>query len=333
MIQKLLRSRRTEDRIQGVNRLIRSDIPERQGLLLAALSDRSSYVAALAAEELGRSADLAGARAMVERFEFLSEDGPTRDPGCHVRAHLAFGCGRLEYQGAVDALRVGIRTVQIEPVAGVPFDTGAHLRANCALALAQLHAPDALRDISLVLFETDPKLLAHEPSTGGYDYRTSGARKAAAQALRRLGDPNVVVPLTLKLKIGDRDSPDVLQECIQTLAELEDPRLVEIAGPYLSASDPHLAAYAGLMLARTRDPQVVPLLLGAAQRLTDEPLEAVLIALGSMRIPESDRALEALRHDDRRAVRAAVASLRAEQADQPEASADWSPPSEQLPLP
>ncbi|NCO90131.1 MAG: hypothetical protein GW880_02275, partial [Armatimonadetes bacterium] len=53
------------------------------------LRDRSPYVAAVAAEALVECADEEAAPAMVECFEFLSEKGAKRDPGCHIRSHLA----------------------------------------------------------------------------------------------------------------------------------------------------------------------------------------------------------------------------------------------------
>ncbi len=144
----LLRSRKTEDRIRAIHQIAQSDDPAKEELLLEALHDRANYVAALAAKALGECAGESAARTMVEAFLRLSEDGPKHDPGCHIRANLAFAFGRLEYSPAIEALRIGIRARQIEAVGGVPFDTAAHLRANCALALAQVRAADAIRDIA-----------------------------------------------------------------------------------------------------------------------------------------------------------------------------------------
>src|SRR5215472_10111573 len=105
---ELLASRKTEDRLRGIQMLARNATAEHQALLLKALSDRSNYVAALAAETLGNVADESALKVMLERFLYLSEDGLRRDPGCHIRAHLAFAFGRLEYRWATDALRTGI---------------------------------------------------------------------------------------------------------------------------------------------------------------------------------------------------------------------------------
>ena len=134
----LLASRKVEDRIRAISFILKLPQAEQQSLLLRALQDKTNYVASLAAEALGQFADISALHEMDTHFLTLSEDGLKRDPGCHIRAHLAFAFGRLEYLGALSALRIGIRTHQIEAVGGVPFDTAAHLRANCALALAQI---------------------------------------------------------------------------------------------------------------------------------------------------------------------------------------------------
>ena len=141
---QLLNSRNTPDRIRGTQRLARMEGPDVQPLLLEMLRDKNNYIAALAAEALGKCADLEAAAVMIEHFERLSANGPKLDPGCHIRAHLAFAFGRLEYLHADGILRIGIRTVQIESVGGVPFDTGGHLRANCALAM-RTHGASAQR--------------------------------------------------------------------------------------------------------------------------------------------------------------------------------------------
>ena len=70
-IRQRLRSRKTEDRIQAVTQAAALEAGQRQALLLEALVDRSSYVAALAAEALGAGADDRAALAMMERFGVL----------------------------------------------------------------------------------------------------------------------------------------------------------------------------------------------------------------------------------------------------------------------
>jgi HEAT repeat protein len=269
----LLRSKEMKERIRATQWLARPESVEVQELLLKVLETRSGYEASIAAEALGKTVEDDDAlRRMVARFLYLSEDGKRRDGGCHIRAHLAYGFGQRRFQGAVTALRIGIRTVQIEPVGGVPFDVGAHLRANCALALGYMMAPDAVRDISLLLFEPNDLL-----------QQKVGARKSAAQALGLTCDPHALVPLTLKLTYAENEAPDVLQECMQSLVQLEDPRAVEILTPYLSHSDRALAAHAALMIARTGDPSAAETLYSAIEQFSGEALQAVVLALASLR--------------------------------------------------
>ena len=300
-IRKRLRSKQTQDRISAVKAAARLDGGERQALLLEALSDKSHYVSALAAEALGEHADDKAALAMTERFAYLSEDGPGRDPGCHVRANLAFALGRLDFRPASDVLRVGIRTTQIEAVGGVPFDTGAHLRANCALALAQIRDPDCVRDIALLLFDRSGfARLGADPTV------KMEPRKAAARALSLTGSLAARLPLTLRLVHPENEAPEVLQECMQALVELEDPHALEVLEPYLKHDDARLAAYAALMIAQTQAPEAAALLGTAIARLSGDPLRATVLALSTLRTPEAYDALLALTRSDREAIRLAA---------------------------
>ena len=295
-IRAKLHSRQTQDRIGAVAQIARLNPPERQALLLEALADKSPYVAALAAEALGDGADDRAALVLTEHFGTLCADGPKLDPGCHIRANLAFSLGRLEYRPASDMLRLGIKIVQIEAVGGVPFDTAAHLRANCALALAQIGDPDCVRDIALLLFDRsrlDPTAKA-EP------------RRAAAQALSITGSVQARLPLTLKLVHPENEEPEVLQECMTALVDLEDPRALEVLEPYLKHSDRRLAAYSALMIARTQSPGAAALLAAAIPSFSGDTLKAVVLALATVRAPEAYDHLHALAQSDRDAVRLAV---------------------------
>lgn len=231
---------------------------------------------------------------LLDRFDHVAEDGLKRDPGCHIRTYLAFTFGRLEYTPAIESLRQAIRTVQIESVGGVPFDTAAQLRANAALALAQLHAPDALRDISLLLFER----------TGLTD--NPGPRKAAAQALARLADPAGLVPLSIRLRYPERENPEVLVECMEAAVALEDPRAVETLRPFLDADDQHLAAHAALMLARLRADGAERMIGDLAARLSGNPLKAAILALLTLRTERAAAILRELARSEREPVRLAV---------------------------
>jgi HEAT repeat protein len=302
-IRTKLRSRQTQDRIGAVKQMVRLEPAERQALLLEALVDSSPYVAALAAEALGAGADDRAALVMTEKFGALCEDGPKLDPGCHIRGHLAFSLGRLEYRPASDMLRLGIRIVQVEAVGGVPFDTAAHLRANCALALAQIGAPDCVRDIALLLFDRSGFAFARAPIDPTVKMEP---RKAAAQALSITGSVQARLPLTLKLAHPENEEPEVLQECMTALVDLEDPHALEVLGPYLRHSDRRLAAYSALMIARTQLPGTAALLAGAISGFSGDTLKAVVLALAAVRAPDAYDCLHRLAQSDCEAVRLAV---------------------------
>ena len=317
-VLNLFRSKKTEDRIRALALVHRLTDEERRDLLLEALHDKSNYMATLAAETLGELADEDAADAMQEHFLYLMEDGPTRDPGCHIRSHLAFAFGRLEYRPAADALRQGIQAEQVEGVGGAPFDTAAHLRANCALALAQMRAPDALRDIALLLF--DMRGLPRQYVPENDPIVRLETRKAAAQALSRLADADALVPLAIKLKYPEDELPDVLQECMQAVVELEDTRALEVLTPYLHHRDGHLAAYAALMIAQTRAAEAPELLRETAERQSGDALRAILLALTTLRSDAARDVLDALSAHEREAVRLAsveaLAGLRDTRSEQ-----------------
>lgn len=296
-LRQLLKSRDTQDRVRAVRTIARADAADRAALLVSALADRSHYVAAMAAEALGLCADEAACVAMVERFAHLAGSGAARDPGCHIRANLAYAFARLDYRPAGEVLRQSVRTVQSE--GGV--DTGAHLRANSALALAQLRTRDCLRDIALLLFESGDLI---EP------------RKAAAQAIGRLGDPAGIVVLAIKLSRQGRERPEVLEECMRAVAELQDDRALELLGAYLNDGDGALAATAALTLAGMQIDEAAPLIAAAAAHHSGDALNAIALALPVFRSEAGREAMHQLSRSDRAAERlAAIPALAARPAE------------------
>jgi HEAT repeat protein len=309
-MEELLKSKKTEDRIKGVQLLLRKGANADPNLLLKLLTDRSPYVAAIAAKALGSCADMPAMRLMIERFEAISSDGFKLDPGCHIRAGLASSFANLNCLHAEPVLLTGIRTVQIEPVGGVPFDTGAHLRGACALALGQIGARDALREISYLLFD-------HGTRACGAGDRNSvfvEPRKCAVQALQALGTQEALFPLALRLKYPEGETSEVLQECMAALVQLEDPFLEDTLELYfdskMSAEHPELAAYAALMLARARVPNAERKLEMLICECYERPtLEALVAGLAAVRTAGAQAALKRLAEHERRLVREAVQSV------------------------
>ena len=312
----LLNSRKTEDRLRAVARLASRGDSESQKLLLAALKDKVNYVATTAAEALGQIADEGAASAMHDHFQWLMEDGAARDVGCHIRANLAFAFGRLEYSPAGNALLEGIKTVQIEAVGGVAFDVAAHLRANCALALAQIGVWDSVRDIALLLF--DNITVGSFPPPHADPLTKIEPRKAAAQALARLGNSAGLLPLAIKLTYfddADAEVPEVLQECMQAVVELEDGRAMELLTPYLNHSDETLAAFSALMIARTRDPKAAALLKATALTTHGNALRSILLSLSTLRTDAATLAMRELAANGREDIRLATIEILADWPD------------------
>jgi HEAT repeat protein len=306
-IAALIKSKNLEERLRAVRLASRLPEGERQAPLLLLLRDRANYVAAMAAEALGASADWKSAGEMAARFQWLSDDGPKRDPGCHIRSHLAYAFGRLEYTPGRDALRIGLRTVQIEAVGGVPFDTAASLRANSAIALAHLHDPDAVREIAPLLFDNGENRIDRIVNPVGIAKRIlPEVRKKMAQALAATGDPMAAIPLGLKLQFPAEEAPEVLQECMQALVQLEAPDAVELLAPYLGHHDTHLAAFAALMIAQTNAPEAPALLQQTIEELYGDPLRAVILALASVRSDEARAVLRGVADDRRMVARLAL---------------------------
>jgi len=306
-INRLLASRKVEDRIRAVGLTDRLPEEIQCAVLLRALTDKTNFVAAEAAKRLGDCADTAADAIMVERFLWLAEKGESRDGGCHIRANLAFAFGKRECYQATDALWIGLKTVQIEAVGGVPFDVGAHLRANSALALAQMRARDVLRDITPLLFDFGKNRVGAKPTAPEIRSET---RRTAAQALGILGNRDALAPLAVKLLFPDGESLDVLQECMNSIILLQDDRALELLTPYLvSHPDEMLAAYAGLMIAQSRVPEAPALLRASLSRFSGDALRAVLIALTTLRTPEAEAILAELSTDGSRAIRSILTEI------------------------
>jgi HEAT repeat protein len=306
-LTELIKSKKVEDRLRGVKLAERLSEPERQSALLKLMCDRVNYVAATAAEVLGRLGDWNSGRPMQERFLWLSEDGPKRDAGCHIRSHIAYAFGRLEYTPGSEALRIGLKTVQIEAVGGVPFDTAASLRANCAVSLAFLRDPHAVRDIAPLLFDTGENKIDRIVKPVGIAKRIlPEVRKKMAQALGATGDPAAAIPLRIKLAFPGDEAAEVLQECMHALVSLEVDDALDVLRPYLQHHDSHLCAYAALMIAQVDSPEVPDLLKETIENLYGDPLRAVILGLSSHRSDDARAILRAVVNDTRMAARLAL---------------------------
>ncbi|MDE2126331.1 MAG: hypothetical protein KGJ62_07060 [Armatimonadetes bacterium] len=292
---RMLASKDAAERIRACHRARRLDVPRQREILLKLLRDRSTYVAALAAHYLEESAGLEEGDRLLETYLWLMADGLKRDPGCHIRNSLAICFGRLRHTAAVDALRSSLTIVQIEPIGGQPYDTAAHLRGTCALSLSEYRDVWSIPDIAVLLFQ----IIA----------MANGVRKAAATALGRMCDASAITPLVVKLRLPALEpDPDVLMECMTSLAQLEAEHLQRVLVPYLQGHDDGLAACALITMANAQLADAPELIVASANRLTGAPLAAAVLGLVGHRSDNAGKALLELSSHERSPVRAATAA-------------------------
>ena len=157
---------------------------------------------------------------LLERYRWYHEP-VARVPGCTVRSEIVQALGVLAGRQAVDVLRLAVRTVQIETVAGGLEDTATGLRANAALALANVVGVEAATDLAILLFDMKPNV-AVPPSEA--PYAKVAARAAAARALGQVGGPPAEALLAAKLAHPAGEVPEVLVECMDALVAVGSAR-------------------------------------------------------------------------------------------------------------
>ena len=200
-------------------------------------------------------------------------------------------------QGGFAATVAGMRALRD---AGIPLEVAATLVRSTVRFLGELPAGlvaelggAVSRVVAVVPAESpdEHELLTHEE---------------AARALSLSGNIQARLPLTLKLVHPENEEPEVLQECMQALIELEDPNALEVLEPYLKHSDRRLAAYASLMIAQSQQPGAAALLANAVEQFSGDALKAVVLALSTVRDPDAYDHLHRLLKSEREAVRLAV---------------------------
>lgn len=263
-----------------------------QNLLIEALADPSALVVEAAAKRM-EAPKAAGALLRT----YLRIDGPDRDPGCWGRMAILEALARLGAPEGEEAAVKGIRTVQVEPVAGGMADTATGLRAASAGVLANLGAPGALLDLAWLLHDFEPNAGCSRQER---PFAKLATRVAAARAIGALGEPAGAAILAVKLAFPGEELPDCLVECMDALAALKEPRALELLAPWLDHPSPFCAAGAGTAMAAAGGESALPLLLGALERTGPDVRTALVYAIGSIRAESAREALRALaRHPDK----------------------------------
>lgn len=307
-VPALFRSKSAAQRLRAVQELARAVSDESRELLRRALFDRSNLVVAEAAKALAAHGDREAAPLMIERYYWFAADGLRRDPGCAARWQLVTALASFGDHRAADVFFDAIETVQVEPSGAGLEDMAAPLRAQAAMALAELAPPGALVAIALLLFDDQPKAPTapqHEP------FATLATRRVAARALASLGDPGGAAVLALKLRYPGNEVPEVLVECMDALVALDEQAALKLIPQYLEHRHPYLATGAATALATLRGSaqgKVLEMLLEACHRQSQEAREGIALAIASMRGDEAIHALERLAKADDPSVRLASVS-------------------------
>lgn len=271
--------------------------------LVRLVEDPSQIVAARAVRLLSDRDCYQAVPNLLERYLWLHEKPLDRDPGCTVRAEIVRALGNFADRRGVEVLRLALTTVQIEVVSGGLEDTATGLRANAALALANMADPKVVSDLAVLLFDFKPNTSV-PPSEA--PYAKVSTRVAAARALGQLGDPAAEPLLAVKLAHPQGEVPEVLVECMDALVALGSARSIEFISPLLEHKEPYVVAGAATALAATGRGEVVDLLYHALPLAVRDARQAIVLAFATLRNDAALRHLVTFLRDPDPGIRAAA---------------------------
>ena len=238
-----------DSRLAQLAAMERGEAPVDAALVQEALGGKVGVVVAAAARLIGAG----GLDALIEllpaAFARLVDGGVERDPGCRGKIAIARALEQLD-RWDDGVFPVGVRLVQAEPVWGGREDSGAELRAVCAMAYAHTYRPDVLDVLADLL--ADPERMA---------------RVGAATALGDAGHADATALLRYKVRVGDPE-PEVIAACLGSLLALAPERSLPLVAGLLDERDDDRAAAAALALGESKRPSAAPLLIGWCQRTT-----------------------------------------------------------------
>lgn len=206
--------------------------------LRSTLRGSQATLAALAAQIIAhrRIADLE--QELVKAFDrFITGT----DKGCQAKTAIVVALQKLNHLDDEVYLR-GIRHVQMEPVYGGQADMAADLRAECAVALANMRHPNAGFELTNLL--VDPEV---------------NPRRAAVKALTHLGTEGAVMVIRLKALTGDPE-PEILGECFSALMALSPTASMSFVGRFLDSPNLALAEQAAMVLGQSHEAEAFRML-------------------------------------------------------------------------
>jgi HEAT repeat protein len=206
--------------------------------LRKALTHRSNYVVAKAADVLRELALAELVPQLLVAFDRFFTDPVKTDPQCWAKNALSRALVAFAYHDAAVFLR-GMRHIQLEPVWGGRSDTAGTLRGTCALALVQCRSlPDTdLLNFLIELFSDKDK----------------SVRVEAARAIEQVGSPSAALLLRLRAILA-ADEPEVLGACFSGILHIEGRSALSWVSRFLATGD-DIAAEAALAIAADRSPE------------------------------------------------------------------------------
>jgi hypothetical protein len=243
--------------------------------LRAALGDLSNLVVAEAAAVIGDKAVQELAPDLVAAFERFMLEPERSDKQCRAKIALVETLNKLEYAGP-EVFQRGIVHVQ-EPRWDDPDqDAAGPLRARCAFGLARINPPDLLLVLTDLLLDRDKV-----------------ARAGAARALGASGSLAAIPLLRFKSQLGDKEA-EVMGECFAALLALAPVQSLPHIDRFLDAGSAAVQEAAVFALAESRRPEAFTLLKDFWSRAPDDLRDALLLAIGIMRLPAALEFLIAL---------------------------------------
>ncbi|HVW09340.1 MAG TPA: HEAT repeat domain-containing protein [Bryobacteraceae bacterium] len=240
--------------------------PEGKAELTKALAAKSNLIVAKAARLLGSAQWTELAPLMIGAFDRMMAKGSAADKGCAAMIAIARALVTMEHDAPELYLR-GMRYIQMEASYGPAIDTAAELREVCVMGLANSVWPHKLRDMILLLADSEWKV-----------------RAGAIRAIAVVGGEPAALLLRFKIITGDQE-PEVMAECFTAAIDLEGAEGVKIVARATSAAKPELREAAILALGASRRPDAIEWLKEKLQSTADrEGRRAILLALATSRV-------------------------------------------------
>jgi hypothetical protein len=223
-----------EEQIAALEALRDSPEEIRTDALRKALTNRSNFVVAKAAD-LVRDLNLTAlADDLLTAFDRFFERPEKTDPQCWAKNAISRGLANLEYQEPEVFLR-GMHHIQMEPVWGGQSDTAGTLRSTCALALVQCRSLSETALLSHLV-----ELFADKEVT---------VRVDAMRAVEQVGSPSAALILRARAVL-DKEEPEVLGACYRGVLSIEGVSAISWVSQFLVPAD-ETAGEAALAIAAT----------------------------------------------------------------------------------